>query len=184
MYAALEMQELILKSNRLTAVSLMLAGLLMMAACNTDKDNSHTTATTYVSPPARQILKLEFRDGPRSPAKYDATANVEVTKPLLIFNLEDGKSFYVGEEVVVDFSLANVVLKGDGGDYRIRYIIDDGEMQWLDRWQQLVLTGWSPGTHTIRLELIGPDGWPYRNGDFNVVTKTINFGVRRPGGAL
>ena len=85
-------------------------------------------------------------------------------------------------KVVIDFSLANATLKGDGGDFRVRYIIDDGEMQWLDRWQQVVLTGWTPGEHTIRLELIGPDGWPYRNGDFNVVTKTL--GVRGPGSAL
>jgi hypothetical protein len=86
------------------------------------------------------------------------------------------------DEVVIDFSLANATLKGDGGDYRVRYIIDDGEMQWLDRWQQVVLTGWTPGDHTIRIELIGPDGWPFRNGDFNVVTR--KFGVRQPGGAL
>jgi hypothetical protein len=176
------MQKLGLKLNRLTTASLLLAGLMLMAACNSDKDSSHTTATTYVPPPPRQVLKTEFRDGPRFPAKYEAGANVDIKKPLLIFNLQDGKSFSVEEEVVVDFSLANASLKGDGGDYRIRYIIDDGEMQWLDRWQQVVLTGWTPGEHTIRLELIGPDGWPYRNGDFNVVTK--NFVVHPPGGAV
>ena len=176
------MQKRGLKVNRLFRASLLLASLILMAACSGDKDSSHTTATTYVSPPPRQSLNTECRDGPRTPAKYETGAKVDVNKPLLIFNLQDGKSFSAEEEVVIDFSLANVTLKGDGGDYRIRYIIDDGEMQWLDRWQQVVLTGWTPGEHTIRLELIGPDGWPYRNGDFNVVTRT--FGVRRPGGAL
>ena len=35
------------------------------------------------------------------------------------------------------------------------------------------LTGWTPGKHTIRIELVGPDGWPYRNGDYNVVTRDL-----------
>jgi hypothetical protein len=66
-------------------------------------------------------------------------------------------------------------LKGDGGDYRVRYIVDDGEMQWIDKWEQVVLTGWTPGSHTIRLELVGPDGWPYRNGKQNVVTRELTI---------
>jgi hypothetical protein len=46
-------------------------------------------------------------------------------------------------------------------------------MKWIDRWEEIVLTGWIPGKHTIRLELVGPDGWPYRNGDYNIVTREI-----------
>jgi hypothetical protein len=98
---------------------------------------------------------------------------VDLKKPLLIFNLPNGKTFREGEEVVIDFSLANAKLKGDGGEYRVRYFVDDDEMQWVDRWEQVALTGWTPGKHTIRLELVGPDGWPYRNGDYNVVTREI-----------
>src|SRR5678815_5385270 len=168
--------------NRLSNTFLLFAGLVLMASCGSNKDSAHTTVTTYVLPPPHQVLKIEFRDGPRSPAKYETGANVDVNKPLLLFNLPDGKLVSTNDEVVIDFSLANATLKGDGGDYRVRYIIDDGEMQWLDRWQQVVLTGWTPGEHTIRLELIGPDGWPFRNGDFNVVTRKIS--VHRPGGAL
>ena len=103
----------------------------------------------------------------------DPNKQVDPKKPLLIFNLPNGKTFREGEEVVIDFSLANAKLKGDGGDYRVRYIVDDEEMQWIDRWEQVVLTGWTPGKHTIRLELVGPDGWPYRNGDYNVVTREL-----------
>ena len=76
---------------------------------------------------------------------------------------------------VIDFSLANVKLRGDGGDYRVRYGVDDDDMQWVDRWEQVVLTGWIAGKHTIRVELVGPDGWPYRNGDYNVVTREITI---------
>ena len=94
-------------------------------------------------------------------------------EPLLIFNLPNGKNFREGEEVMIDFSLANAKLKGDGGEFRVRYIVDDDEMKWIDRWEQIGLSGWTPGKHTIRLELIGPDGWPYRNEDYNVVTREI-----------
>lgn len=57
----------------------------------------------------------------------------------------------------------------------MRYIIDDEDMRYIDRWETLWITGWSAGKHTIRLELIGPDGWPYRNGDYNIEMRTIEF---------
>lgn len=153
---------------------LLVVTLVAFSACSGANDNSHTTATTFVSPPPRQVLRAETRPAVRSPAKPDdPKLQVDVNKPLLIFNLRNGKTFREGEEVVIDFSLSNATLKGDGGDYRVRYIVDDDDMKWLDRWEQIVLTGWIPGKHTIRLELIGPDGWPYRNGDYNAVTREI-----------
>ena len=100
---------------------------------------------------------------------------VDAKKPLLIFNIPNGKTFREGEEVVIDFSLANAKLKGDGGDHRVRYFVDDDEMKWIDRWEQVVLTGWTSGKHTIRLELVGPDGRPYRNGDYNIVNREITI---------
>jgi len=155
---------------------MLLAVLVMIGACSGNNDNRHTTATTVVSPPARQVLRVETRPSAKVPAKTDdPKLKVDATKPLLIFNLPDGKTFREGEEVAIDFSLANAKLKGDGGEYRVRYIVDDEEMQWIDRWEQVVLTGWLPGPHTIRLELVGPDGWPYRNGDFNVVTRSLTI---------
>jgi hypothetical protein len=109
-----------------------------------------------------------------TPAKLDDPAlKVDPAKPLLVFNLPNGTTLREGEPVVIDFSLANAKLKGDGGEYRVRYIVDDEEMQWIDAHEDLVLTGWTPGKHTIRIELVGPDGWPYRNGDYNVVTREI-----------
>ncbi|HJU91872.1 MAG TPA: hypothetical protein VJ656_02965, partial [Pyrinomonadaceae bacterium] len=112
-------------------------------ACAGGNENSHTTATTFVSPPARQVLKAEFKPGSQVPAKPDdPKLQVDPKKPLLIFNLPNGKTFREGEEVVIDFSLANAKLKGDGGEYRVRYFVDDDEMQWIDRWEQVALTGW------------------------------------------
>jgi hypothetical protein len=92
--------------------------------------------------------------------------------PSLEFNLPNGKTFREGEAVVIDFSLRHAKLKGDGGDFRVRYFVDDDEMQWIDRWEQIVLTGWTPGKHTIRIELVGPDGWPLKD---NIVTREITI---------
>src|SRR5258705_7778932 len=148
--------------------------LSLVSACSSN-DNAHTTATTVVPPPQRQLLRAVRIPGESVPAKPDnPNLQVDPNKPLLVFNLPNGKTFREGEEVVIDFSLANAKLKGDGGEYRVRYIVDDDEMQWIDRWEKVVLSGWIPGKHTVRLELIGPDGWPYRNGDYNVVTREVS----------
>ena len=147
-----------------------------LTSCSANNDNAHTTATTVVPPPARQVLRIETRLAKQVAAKPDdPNLKVDPTKPLLIFNLENGKTFREGEEVVIDFSLANAKLKSDGGEFRARYIVDDEEMRWIDRWEDVVLSNWLPGKHTIRLELVGPDGWPYRNGDFNVVTRELTI---------
>lgn len=148
----------------------------MSFACSANSDNAHTTATTYVSPPPRQVLRVETRPATQVAAQPDdPKLKVDTTKPLLILNLPNAEKFREGEAVVIDFSLANAKLRRDGGEYRVRYIVDDDEMQWVDAHEQIVLTGWTPGKHTIRLELVGPDGWPYRNGDYNVVTRELTI---------
>jgi hypothetical protein len=151
--------------------------LLVCSACSSGNENAHTTATTVVSPPPPQVLKAEFRPGQQVPAKPgDPNKRVNVNEPLLLFNFVDGGLFLGDSEVVINFSLANAKLKGDGGEYRVRYYVDDDDAQWVDRWEDVSLTGWTSGYHTIRLELIGPDGWPYRNGDYNIETR--KFEVR------
>ena len=138
--------------------------LLALSSCAGNNDNAHTTATTIVPPPVRQQLHVEFRPAANVAAKIeDPKLKVDPAKPLLVFNLPNGKTFRQDEPVVIDFSLANAKLKGDGGEYRVRYIVDDEEMQWIDRAEQVVLSGWTPGKHTIRLELVGPDGWPMKD---------------------
>jgi len=168
---------LLAEMRTLSAVMVAIA-FLALTSCSGNNDNAHTTATTIVPPPVRQQLRVSLGPSSRIPAKPDdPKLKVDPSKPLLIFNLPNGKTFREGEEVALDFSLANAKLKGDGGDFRVRYIVDDEEMQWIDRWEQVVLTGWLPGKHTIRLELVGPDGWPYKNGDYNVVTREITVGT-------
>ena len=159
---------------RAFVTAIFLSALLVLTGCSSNNDNAHTTATTIVAPPVRQQLRVSTRPSAKTPAKpEDPNLNVDPSKPLLIFNLPNGKTFRADEDVVIDFSLANATLKDDGGAFRVRYIVDDEEMQWIDHWQQVVLSGWTPGRHTIRLELVGPDGWPYRNGSYNVVTREL-----------
>lgn len=152
------------------------ACFLALTSCSSNNDNAHTTATTIVPPPVRQHLNVSTRPASQAPAKIDDDdRTVDPQKPFLVFNLPNGKTFREDEPVVIDFSLANTKLKGDGGDYRVRYIVDDEEMQWIDRWEDVVLSGWTPGNHTIRLELVGPDGWPYKNGDYNVAVREFTI---------
>jgi hypothetical protein len=161
-----------------TVKALLWIIVLFSLGCSGNNDNAHTTATTFVSPPERQVLKIETMPSEKLPAKpNDPKKRVDPTKPLMIFNFgEGGDIIFLGDSpVIIDFSLANAQLKGDGGQFRVRYIVDDEDMRWVDRWEQVVLTGWTEGKHTIRLELIGPDGWPYRNGDYNVETREFTF---------
>src|SRR6185436_16972022 len=106
--------------------------ILLSFGCSGNNENAHTTATTFVSPPPRQVLRVAPRSAPQVAAKPDdPKLQVDIQKPLLIFNLPNGKTFREGEEVVIDFSLANAKLKGDGGEYRVRYIADDDDMKWI-----------------------------------------------------
>jgi len=155
--------------------------LPFLSACSSN-DNAHTTVTTVVPPPRRQVLTVvevppepvaTGTEGQMKEVRSEQQPGVDPTKPLLTFNLRNGKTFRAGEVVIVDFTLVNAKLKSDGGEYRIRYFVDDDDPQWIDNSKPLGLAGWMPGKHTIRLELIGPDGWPYRNGDQNIVVREI-----------
>jgi len=145
---------------------------VILSGCG-EKDGVHTTAITHVPPPPRQILKIVSRPmSSTPPLAPDSTADPR--KPLLIFNLANGSKFRLGEDVPVSFQVQNAKLKGEGGEFRIRYIVDDDDMQWRDTAEAFWLTGWLAGKHTIRVELIGPNGWPYKNGNANIVTREIN----------
>ena len=161
-------------------VCAILFGSLVQSGCASN-ENAHTTATTFVSPPPRQAVKVvpgELDGEPASPCesasptKPDECAGVDPKKPLLVFNLPT-TTFRVIDVVPINFAVRNAKLRGDGGEFRIRYFIDDDDARWTDRSYPFGLSGWVPGKHTIRLELIGPDGWPYRNGNHNIITREI-----------
>jgi hypothetical protein len=153
---------------------LLFMALLACGGCSGNNESAHTTATTVVPPPPRQVLRAEMRPAKQIPVRLDTLpGKFDPTKPLLFLYSPGNETFDVNDEVVIVFSLTNAKLRGDGGEYRIRYMVDDDDMQWIERWENVVLTGWLPGKHTIRVELIGPDGWPYKNGDLNIETREI-----------
>jgi hypothetical protein len=99
---------------------------------------------------------------------------VDPTKPLLTYSRPKGE--YKGEDadpIMIDFWLSNAKLKGDGGEYRVRYIVDDDDPKFIDKWEPIWLSGWLSGKHTVRLELLDKDGKPVENGGYNTTSREI-----------
>jgi hypothetical protein len=70
----------------------------------------------------------------------------------------------LSQRIMIDFWLVNAKLKGDGGEHRVRYFIDDDDARYIDKWEPIWLSGWTPGKHSVRLELLGADQYPVPNG--------------------
>ncbi len=99
---------------------------------------------------------------------------VDKSKPLLTYSRPKGE--YKGDDtnaIMLDFWLSNAKLQGDGGDYRVRYSVDGAEPHFIDKWGPIWLTGWTPGKHTVRLELVDKSGNPVVNGKYNDTSRDI-----------
>jgi hypothetical protein len=99
---------------------------------------------------------------------------VDATKPLLTYSRPKGE--YKGADadaIMIDFWLSNAKLTGDGGDYRVRYTVDNGEPKFIDKWEPIWLSGWTAGKHTVKLELVDKNGNPVDNGGYNSTTREI-----------
>lgn len=106
-------------------------------------------------------------------AKSNA-GEVDPVKPLLTYSRPKGE--YKGEDsdpIMIDFWLSNAKLQGDGGQYRVRYSVDGGDAKFLEKWEPIWLTGWSPGSHSVKLELVDKDGNVVDNGGYNSTTRQI-----------
>ena len=111
----------------------------------------------------------EGKDMPSSSA-----GALDPAKPLLTYSRPKGE--YKAEDanpIMIDFWLTGAKLKGDGGDYRVRYIVDDDDAKYIDKWEPIWLSGWINGKHSVRLELIDKDGKPVENGGYNTTTREI-----------
>ncbi|HET6890117.1 MAG TPA: hypothetical protein VFH31_03365 [Pyrinomonadaceae bacterium] len=143
-----------------------------LVGCSSNQDNANTTATTSVTPPPVQILQVVSTPERILDEKKQRGEQEEAKPELHIISPTDGAVFDA-DPIMIDFWLSNAKLKGDGGDYRVRYIVDDDEPRYIDKWETLWLSGWLPGKHTVRFELLGPDNWPVKHGDLNVTTREI-----------
>ena len=100
---------------------------------------------------------------------------VDPTRPLLTYSRPKGE--YKGEDadpIMIDFWLVNAKLQGDGGTFRVRYTIDGGDAQFIDKWEPIWLSGWINGKHQVKVELVDKDGNPVENGGYNSTTREIN----------
>ncbi|HEX8286992.1 MAG TPA: hypothetical protein VF556_03300 [Pyrinomonadaceae bacterium] len=101
---------------------------------------------------------------------------VDPTKPLLTYSRPKGE--YKGADadaIMIDFWLSNARLQGDGGEYRVRYSIDNGEARYIDRWQPVWLSGWTGGKHSVKVELVDKNGNVVDNGGYNSTTREITI---------
>ena len=136
-----------------------------------------TTNTGQVMAPA-QSPTANASPPPAREGK-DVTAStagdLDLTKPLLTYSRPKGD--YAGAEadpIMIDFWLLNAKLQSEGGEYRVRYAIDNGTPRFIDAWQPIWLSGWTTGKHTIKLELVDKSGNLVENGGYNATTREIN----------
>jgi len=130
--------------------------------------NSGQTMANNNSSPATTTPR-EGKDFPASTA-----GEVDSTKPLLTYSRPKGEYKDAdADPIMIDFWLTGAKLKGDGGEYRVRYIVDDAEPQFIDKWEPIWLSGWLNGKHTVRLELLDKDGKPVENGGYNTTSREI-----------
>lgn len=117
------------------------------------------------------VAATEGKDMPASQA-----GAIDKAKPMLTYSRPKGE--YKGEDadpVMIDFWLTNAKLQGDGGDYRVRYSVDGGAPQFIDKWEPLWLKGWTAGKHTIKLELVDKSDAVVDNGGYNATSREITI---------
>jgi len=131
-------------------------------ANNNSKANSNSS-------PAASPAPREGKDFPASTG-----GEIDATKPLLTYSRPKGEYKDAdADPIMIDFWLTGAKLKGDGGEYRVRYIVDDNEPKFIDKWEPIWLSGWINGKHTVRLELLDKDGKPVENGGYNTTSREI-----------
>ncbi len=105
-----------------------------------------------------------------------AAGNVDFAKPLLTYSRPKGE--YKGADakaIMLDFWLSNAKLSGDGGEYYVRYSINGGEPQQIEKWAPIWLEGWKEGKNTVKLELVDKDGKLVENGGYNSTEREITI---------
>jgi hypothetical protein len=87
--------------------------------------------------------------------KTENKPSVDLSKPFLTYNCPEGE-FKAGQPILLDFYLSNTQLSNDG--YKVRLIIDGKDKRILTDWVPYYIYGLKKGSHTIKLELLSPQG--------------------------
>jgi hypothetical protein len=90
-------------------------------------------------------------------AKADSTPMNNLNGPLLTYSRPKG-TYAAGEDsnVLLDFYVSNAML--DSNKYKVKVWIDTTAMPDIVKWQPYYITGLAKGEHTVKLQLIAPDG--------------------------
>jgi len=137
------------------------------------KPTTTNSGQTVASPSPNASPATPPREG-KDYAAPSTGGDVDPAKPLLTYSRPKGE--YKGEDsdpIMIDFWLVGAKLQGDGGEYRVRYIVDDDEPKFIDKWEPIWLSGWLSGKHTVLLELVDKDGRPVENGGYNSTKREI-----------
>lgn len=101
----------------------------------------------------------------------EAAPRVDPDGPLLTYSRPVGE--YAGadaDSILVDFYLTGARLSEDG--YRVRLTVDGLGEAMITEWRPYLLLGLPAGDHTVRLELLDPEG-EIVPGEFNRAERTI-----------
>ena len=140
----------------------------------TTTNSGQTVANNNSSPGASPAAPPSTSPREGKDMASSQAGDVDAAKPLLTYSRPKGE--YKGEDsnpIMIDFWLTGAKLQGDGGEYRVRYIVDDDEPKFIDKWEPIWLSGWINGKHTVRLELLDKDGRPVENGGYNTTSRDI-----------
>ena len=100
-------------------------------------------------------------------------SKVDFSTPFLTYNEPSNHIYLVeGTPVLLDFLVSNCELSGGTDGHKVRLTIDKKATRTLTSWQPYYLYGLKEGKHTVRLELLDPDG-NLVSGPFNDVEQTI-----------
>ena len=105
-------------------------------------------------------------------AKKEGDPVLKPNEPLLTYSRPKGD--YKGDDakrILLDFYVANAELGPD--KYRVIASIDGQVKDTLSEWIPYFIEGLSDGSHTVKLQLIGPDGQPIP-GRYNSPEQTIH----------
>ncbi|MFN0125016.1 MAG: hypothetical protein ACKV2V_31310 [Blastocatellia bacterium] len=99
----------------------------------------------------------------------------DTKKPLLTYSRPKGEyKDKAADSIMVDFWLSGAKLQGDGGEYRVRYSIDGGAPQFIDKWEPIWVKGWIAGKHKVKIELVDKTGAVVDNGGYNITEREIS----------